>query len=333
MKKIGILFGGSGYIGYFLVQKLVEENVFDQIIIYDLQAPQILLNPHPKDIVSYTVGDVRESIKIDCIDELDHEGSWVFNLAAVHREPGHEYHEYFDTNITGANNINAFAQEHKIKNIFFTSSIAPYGKSLDRRVESSNLYPETAYGISKGMAELIHKNWLAEDKTRRLIIVRPSVIFGPKDPGNVYRMISSLKKGTFILPNGGNVVKAYGYVYGLAESILFTMAKKDRLILYNYAENPLVPLKEMVEITKSKFGYKKPTLSLSVSALSLVAKVFQVVAKLTGKKSDIHPVRVKKAGFPTNIGPQYLIENNFPFKYDYDTALGHWRKVAPNDFN
>ena len=53
---------------------------------------------------------------------------------------------------------------------------------------------------------------------------------------------------------------------------------------------------------------------------------------IIGKKSDIHPVRVKKAGFPTNIRPQYLIDNNFEFKYDFKNALKHWKSFEPNDF-
>jgi nucleoside-diphosphate-sugar epimerase len=145
-------------------------------------------------------------------------------------------------------------------------------------------------------------------------------------------MVKALKKGTFVLPNGGKVIKAYGYVYGLVDSFIFTMNKAERMIIYNYAENPLVPLNEMVEIVKKKFGYKKPTLKLSVNFLAIIAFFLQLVSKVTGKKSEIHSVRVKKAGFPTNIDPKYLKDNNFIFKYDFENALVHWRNISPEDF-
>tara|TARA_R110000744_G_C19371292_1_gene562663 strand:+ start:13190 stop:14185 length:996 start_codon:yes stop_codon:yes gene_type:complete len=325
------LFGGSGYIGTNLLSQILDESVFEKIYICDIRPLLGFDFEKDKGRVIYIEIDVRKPIFIDLI-ESDVEKSWIFNFAAVHREPGHEYHEYFDTNIPGAKNINEFARKTGIKNIFFTSSIAPYGKSLFERTEASTLYPETAYGTSKALAEEIHKTWLAEDESRRLVIVRPSVIFGPKDPGNVYRMIKALKKGTFILPNGGNIVKGYGYVFGLVESILYTINKKDRLIIYNYAENPLVHLKEMVNIAKKELGYKKPTLKMSVTMLAFIAFFVQKGYKLIGKKSDIHPVRVKKAGFPTNIRPQYLISNDFEFKYDFKNALKHWKSVSPEDF-
>ena len=329
--KSAIIFGGSGYIAKFLIETCIENSIFDRYIVCDINP---LIN-FDKEIdqgkILFFQVDVRNEIQ-DLNLEIDKENSWVFNFAAVHREPGHDYQEYFDTNIPGAENINEFARKTGIKNIFFTSSIAPYGRSLDVRTEVSPLYPETAYGISKAMAEKIHQEWLAEDKSRRLVIVRPSVIFGPKDPGNVYRMIKALNKGTFVLPNGPNIIKGYGYVYGLVESMLFTMRKKDKLIIYNYAENPVVPLKDLVKIVKEELGCHKPTIKLSVKTLVFISFFVEKALKLTGKKSDIHPVRVKKAGFPTNIKPQYLIDNGFEFKYEFKNALKHWRTISNEDF-
>lgn len=332
MIKIAIIFGGSGYIGANLLKVLIEQNIFDKYLVCDIKNLVGFKSELEQRLVEYKRIDVRSKINFKLDQNLDTERSWIYNFAAIHREPGHDYNEYFDTNIPGAEHVNDFARKYSIKNIFFTSSIAPYGKSMNEKSESSTLYPETSYGISKALAERIHQNWLAEDLSRRLIIVRPSVIFGPKDPGNVYRMIKALKKGTFVLPNGGNIIKSYGYVYGLVDSILFTMNKKDSLIIYNYAENPLVPLSKMVKIVKEEFNYNKPTLKMSVKTLSVIAFFLNKSFKIIGKKSDVHPVRIKKAGFPTNIRPQYLIDNNFEFKYDFKNALKHWKSVSPEDF-
>lgn len=329
--SVAIIFGGSGYIGTYLLKSLLENTHFDKIYVCDINELLGFDEYLKTKKIIYLKIDVRDPISIK-LTNINKGNSWIFNFAAIHREPGHEYKEYFDTNIPGAENINAFARKAGVKNIFFTSSIAPYGRSLEQRTEQSVLYPETAYGISKGLAEKIHQIWLAEDLNRRLVIVRPSVIYGPKDPGNVYRMIKALKKGTFVLPNGGNIIKGYGYVYGLVESMLFTMNKNERLIIYNYAENPVIPLKNMVSTVKEEFNYQKPTIKLSVKILAFLAFFFQYGFKLIGKKSDIHPVRVKKAGFPTNIKPQYLIDNNFKFNYGFLNSLKHWKSIAPDDF-
>ncbi len=326
-----IIFGGSGYIGSHILKYLQEQNAFEKYLVYDIVEPRFCLESHKKTEVKFSTTDIRKPIA-KLSEDIDPVNSWIFNLAAIHREPGHEFREYFDTNIPGAENVCEFARTTGIKNIFFTSSIAPYGRSMEERSEESPLYPETAYGISKALAEQIHQKWLHEEGDRRLIIARPSVIFGPKDPGNIYRMIKALKKGTFILPDGGKVIKAYGYVLGLVESIVFAINLEKRLIVYNYAENPLVQLREMVNIAKKELGYTKPTLKLSTRLLAILAFFLQKGYRLLGKQSDIHPVRVRKAGFPTNIRPKYLIDNGFEFKYDFKNALKHWRSATPEDF-
>jgi nucleoside-diphosphate-sugar epimerase len=328
MKTTAIIFGGAGYIGRNMVSEFLKSNVFDEYIICDIRELDDF--KHEKKVIFKKI-DVRNPIALD-LASVNVNTSWIYNFAAIHREPGHEFQEYFDTNIPGANNVTEFASKTGIKNIYFTSSIAPYGKSMEKKTEDSELYPCTGYGISKALAEKIHAIWLRGDSSRRLIIVRPSVVFGPKDPGNVYRMIKAIKKGTFVLPDGGKVIKAYGYVFGLIDSMLFTMKRQDKLIVYNYAENPLVPLREMTEIVKREFSYNKPILKVPVKILAIIAVVLKTLLKIVGKSTNIHPVRVRKAGFPTNIQPKFLIENGFEFKYSFGAALKHWNSVNPDDF-
>jgi nucleoside-diphosphate-sugar epimerase len=323
MNKIAIIFGGSGYIGTFIAKRFLQNETFDNIYIFDIRETSL-----DDSRVLYQNIDVREKINFE-LPQIDINNSWIFNLAAIHREPGHEQHEYFDTNIKGAENINIFGEKLGIKNIFFTSSIAPYGRSLHQVDESSMLYPETPYGVSKALAEKIHQNWLNKDSsTNRLIICRPSVIYGPKDPGNILRMIKAVKKGTFFFPDNGDIIKSYGYVEGLVDSIEFVMAKKDSLIIYNYAENPMLPLKEIVSITKKVFNIKKPTFTVPMWLLVIVA----FFIKLLKPNSSIHPTRVKKAGFPTNIRPTYLMDSGFNFRFGFEKSIIDWKSKTTEDF-
>jgi hypothetical protein len=88
----------------------------------------------------------------------------------------------------------------------------------------------------------------------------------------------------------------------------------------------------MTQVVKTKLGYKKPTLNMSTKLLASLAFMIQTLLKIVGKKSEVHPVRVKKAGFPTNIKPGYLLKKGFEFKYPFEKALEHWQKVSPEDF-
>lgn len=327
--RICIIFGGSGYIGSKIIERFIENSRFDKIIQADIKKPTIEFVG-----VDYIYVDVRESLP-DIIFEknIDKDNSWIFNLAAIHREPGHNAKEYFDTNVNGAKNITSFADKLGISNIFFTSSIAPYGKSYEQRNENSMLYSETPYGISKGYAEYIHKLWKCKEKRKKLVICRPSVIYGPGDPGNVLRMIKGILSNTFFYPGRSDIIKGYGYIYGLVDSVEFVCFQvKDSEILYNYAENPLYPMNKLGIIIQKVFGIKRIVPTIPTFILVMIAGFLQLLGKPFGKFSSIHPVRVKKAGFPTNIEPKYLIEHGFEFKYGFEESILDWINKSPNDF-
>ncbi len=97
--------------------------------------------------------DVRRPIELADVDA----SALVFNLAAVHRTPGHADHEYHETNELGARHVTGFCEATGVTDLWFTSSIAVYGATEAAVTEASPLQPATAYGRSKAAAETIHE--------------------------------------------------------------------------------------------------------------------------------------------------------------------------------
>ena len=316
-----VIFGGAGYIGTHLARHLLSSGEFDRVHLADIKPAAVSLEG-----VSTSITDVRNTIPATLIRERP---AWIFNLAAVHREPGHEAHEYFDTNLAGARNVCAYAEAVGCPNIFFTSSISVYGPTSGPTPEDSPICPITPYGGSKYPAELIHEVWLAGDAARRLAICRPGVVYGPGDPGNMLRMIRAIKRGYFAYPGSPGVYKSYAYIYGLLESFDFVMRRSDRLIVYNYVESPTEPLGELVRQTKAFLGSRAPVLRIPPALLGTAASLAH---RLLGASNPIHPVRVRKAGTSTHIVPRVLADMGFEFRYCYRRSLEHWRSVAPQDF-
>lgn len=316
-----VIFGGTGYIGMHVAQHLLATGRFGQVHLADI-------NPSPRqlDNVSTSITDVRTPIEATLTSERP---SWVFNLAGVHREPGHLPSEYFDTNLAGARNVCAYADEVGCPNLFFTSSISVYGPTTGPTAESSRICPNSPYGSSKYSAELIHQAWLQRDPERRLVICRPGVVYGPGDPGNMLRMIRAIRRGYFAYPGSPDIHKSYAYIYGLLESIDFAMRRDDRSIVYNYVESPTEPLGELVRQTKSFLGSSAPVFRIPPALLSPVASAAQ---RIFGSSNPIHPVRVRKAAMSTHIVPQTLTDLGFPFRYPFLKSLEHWRSISPHDF-
>ena len=107
----------------------------------------------------------------------------------------------------------AFAEKWNIKKIVFTSSIAPYGAAEELKKETTLPTPNTAYGISKLVAEKIHEKWQNGDAThRQLTIVRPGVVLGKGENGNTTRLYWAIRGHKFAYPGRKDTIKACIYV-------------------------------------------------------------------------------------------------------------------------
>jgi nucleoside-diphosphate-sugar epimerase len=320
-----VIFGGAGYVGSRWASRLAGKSEFQRIVLADVRPP-----PGPSlglGLFDYIPCDVRQPLAPQLPDIRP---DWMFNFAAVHREPGHAREEYFDTNLAGAKNVCAFAEQSGCQNIVFTSSIAVYG-SLDKpKSETSLPYPTTPYGISKLCAELIHKGWRQGGEGRRLYVCRPGVVYGPGDPGNILRMIRAVRRGYFVFPGGRNLRKSYAYIEGLLDSFEFIMARKESQLTYNYVERETESLGTLVQIVQEHFGTRIPTFTAPLPALEAAAAMAQL---LTGGRSPLHPVRVRKTASSTHIIPESLLKMGFQFRYDFAASLKDWALKSPEDFS
>jgi nucleoside-diphosphate-sugar epimerase len=309
-------------VGHRWACRLATRRRFDAIVLADLRAPAL---PLPARAI-FRLCDVRQPLaqQLAVIKP-----EWLFNFAAVHREPGHERHDYFNTNLPGARNVCNYAEDVECNHILFTSSIAVYGPTSGPCSESAPTHPISPYGISKLAAELIHEGWRRTDKERRLVICRPGVVYGPGDPGNILRMIRAIKKGYFVFPGEKNLRKSYAYIEGLLDSFEFMMARKEAQLIYNYVERETESLGALVRIAQEHFGKKVPTFTAPLLLLQMAAAVMQV---LTAGRSPIHPTRVRKAATSTHIVPQTLSELGFQFPFDFRSSLLDWAAKAPVDF-
>ncbi|MEW5796973.1 MAG: NAD(P)-dependent oxidoreductase [Candidatus Zixiibacteriota bacterium] len=318
-----VIFGGSGFIGTHMARHFLRTGRFQHVHLADI-AP-CSLDGAPG--ISYSLTDVRHPISRDLVVEPP---DWIFNLAAIHREPGHEPYEYYETNLAGARNVCAYAEAIGCHNIYFTSSISVYGPVDKPTTEQSPIRPITPYGGSKYPAECIHEGWQHAGAGRRLVICRPGVVYGPGDPGNIMRMIRAIRKGYFAFPGSPRIYKSYAYIYGLLDSVDFVLDLDRPTLVYNYVETPTQPLYEIVSQIKTFLGRDALVLPLPLAILLPISSGIQ---RLVGGKSPIHPVRVRKAATPTHIVPQTLIDLGFSFEYDFATSLHHWKSVSPQDFD
>lgn len=253
----------------------------------------------------------------------------IFNFAAVHRTPGHEDKEYFETNIRGAENVCAFAEKYGIRQIVFTSSIAPYGASEELKTEETLPTPNTAYGISKLVAEKIHIAWQKGGEDRRLTIVRPGVVFGKGENGNFSRLYWSIRDHMFAYPGRKDTVKACVYVKELVRFILWNVEGMTSLQpspvgegvkLYNCTLELAYTIEQIVTAMKKVTGLTQWVPYIPNAVIMPAA----ACAKMIGSPMGICPARVKKLQISTNICGKKMAQSGYQFKYTFEEALADW---------
>ena len=299
-----IIFGSCGFIGTHFKHYLNSDSQVS-VIEYDIQR-----NQHE---------DVRQKISIDGnFDEKD----IIINLAAIHKTPGHPEIDYFETNIKGAENICEFAEAKGINNMIFTSSIAPYGAGEDCKYEDTLPIPNTPYGISKLVAEYIHKEWVSIKNKRKLLIIRPGVVFGEGENGNYTRLFRAIKSGTFFYPGRKDTIKACIYVKDLVQLCfqIFNSFKSGGRT-YNFTYEPAPTIENIVDIISKITGKRSPKIIVNGNLLKYTATI---LSPLGFRNLGIHPDRIKKLMLSTNISGKKILESNYTFNYNLEGAIKDW---------
>lgn len=322
-----IIFGGSGFIGTHLIHLLNEEVVKVGDKIYDLDivmpgeegvVPGIV---EKNEGVEYIRLDVRKPIEFDFVPT---EQDVIFNLAAVHRTPGHPDHEYFETNIKGAENVIAFAEKHNIRKILFTSSIAPYGAAEELKTEETLPTPNSPYGISKLVAEKIHEKWqYADPDHRELTIVRPGIVYGKGEHGNMTRLYWGQRKRYFFYTGRKDTVKACIYVKELVRFFKYRMIDNSFVgsDTYNCTVEPAYNIEQICTTMQKATGMKR---YIPLVPGGLLMSAATVLGPIGGKKVGIHPARVKKLMVSTNICGKKLAQSGYKFQYTFEETFRDW---------
>jgi nucleoside-diphosphate-sugar epimerase len=335
-----VIFGGAGFIGSHFARDICEKKIFNKIYIVDIKGRQKNNSSSSSSSnfnnIEYIKCDVRSHINIKKIIRNDNI-LLIANFAAIHREPGHKEYEYFETNLLGAQNICAFAEKVRCNQIIFTSSIAPYGPSETIKNESSLPVPVSAYGSSKLAAEKIHQIWQAKDpKNRILQIVRPGVVFGPGESGNVSRLIKAVLHRYFFYMGNRCTRKAGVYVKELCHAMWWELnrqkKKKKHVSLFNMTMNPGPSIQDYVQTVCNVAKVKRFVPEIPYKILLIASYLIEFIAKPLNIKHPFSPVRIKKLGRSNNILPTYLVKNGYEYKYSLESAFLDWKKECPEEW-
>lgn len=274
--------GGSGFIGTRLCQDLANRQIPFEIV--DLKTSRRF--PEKTKVV-----DIRdlEALRAAVTGEA------IIHLAAVHRDDVRDPSLYTTTNVDGTRNVCLVASERGIRMIVFTSTVAVYGFAPPGTGEDGKINPFNEYGRTKYAAEGVLNVWRNEAPDQRnLVIVRPTVVFGEGNRGNVYNLLHQIASGRFVMIGSGENRKSMAYVGNIAVFLRAAVGAGTSGV-FNYVDEPDYDMNTLVsEVRGALKGKKDVGARLPYGIGLLLGYIADLVAKMTGKNMPVSSIRVKK---------------------------------------
>jgi nucleoside-diphosphate-sugar epimerase len=278
-----LIIGGSGFIGTRVCLRLTKSKKSFQI--FD-KSPSGFFS----DKVS--IGDICHQLPLNFFSNL----SAIINLAAEHRDDVKPLSLYDEVNVGGAKNVCDLARAKDVNKIIFTSSVAVYGFAPLGTNESGAIRPFNDYGRTKWEAEQVYKQWQSEEPQKRtLVIIRPTVVFGERNRGNVFNLLRQIASGKFLMIGDGFNRKSMAYVENVAAFLEFALDFKPGVHIYNYIDKPDFTMNTLVAHVNRLLGRSAEIkFRLPFFLGLLIGSCFDLIATVTGKKFPISTIRVKK---------------------------------------
>lgn len=276
------LIGASGFVGTRLIDLLRNEHELRNI---DLEASHFF-----PELTVY--GDVRDPQQMD---SLLSGTDMVVLLAAKHRDDVTPTSLYYQTNVNGMRNVLNAMERNGVKRLLFFSSVAIYGLNKDNPDESFTADPFNHYGKSKLQAETLVQEWYKTHNDWNIDVIRPTVIFGERNRGNVYNLLNNLAKGYFINVGKGTNVKSMAYVGNVVAFVKYLIDNiTDGYNVFNYVDKPDLDMNHLTELVCRTLGKRLPSVRLPYWIGMAGGYFFDAIAFIFRIKPTISSVRIKK---------------------------------------
>jgi len=241
--------GGAGFIGSYLVNKLISEN--HQVIVID--------NFHTgkeenlKQIIKCIEIQKTDIRDFDQLKKTLKKVDGIFHKAALTAVPESFIipEEYNDVNVVGTDNVFKIAKEYNLK-VVYASSSSVYGNTEKIPIkEDFPRNPINPYGKTKLDDEYLAEKYSSENLD--VIGLRYFNVYGIGQTGSyagvITQFLNRLNENKPPIINGeGNQIRDFVYVKDVAQANLVAMKSNVKKGFFNIGSGKTISIKKLAEI-------------------------------------------------------------------------------------
>jgi nucleoside-diphosphate-sugar epimerase len=302
--KIVFVTGGTGFIGSYIIQSLVEKGYTVRAIRRSNKLP-FYLPEKILDNVQWLQGDILDIVSLsDAMQGADA----VIHSAAIVSFSKKERHQMYHVNVEGTANVVNAAVENKIKRFLHISSVAALGRTTKTEtVTEQKKWEEnknnTHYAISKHHSEL--HVWRGFAEGLEGVVINPSTVLGYADWHqsscaifrNAYREFPWYTKGVNGFVGVEDVAEA-------ATQLLFSEITQQKFIVN--AEN--WSFQQLFNTIADGFHKKHPPKEATRALGEIAWRLEKLKEIVTGKKALLTRETAKVAHSKTSFDNSALLK-------------------------
>ena len=273
-KKV-LVTGGTGFIGTYLVERLVKDGYKVRCLVRKSSDLEIL----KKLGVEFSYGDLidKESL-VEAVKGV----SVVYHLGAVLGSFGAPQEVIYNVNVNGTRNLLEECFKQKVKRFIHFSTFSVYGYTkTPANEETPQVALASYYAKTKRIGEKIAKEYM--DKGMDIAIIQPCVIHGPRLNFGFGGTFTAVKNKKFMLIGDGGNLLHLGYIDNFIEGTMLVGERKEsKGQTYIIGDEVPLPFEVVIKNIAEILGVKLPRVRMPEMVARMSVPYLKVLSKFTG---------------------------------------------------
>lgn len=239
--------------------------------------------------------------------------------------------EFIKVNTQGTANLVQQSIQAGVKHFIFISSIGAMTTQSDRILtENSPCHPDSPYGRSKLQAEQALIN-LAKDSNMTWTILRPTLVYGPGNPGNMERLMKLIKQG---LPLPFGAIKnrrSFVFVGNLVAAIITCLDHpKAANQIFLISDNQAVSTPQLIRLIAQQIQQPCQLLPVPTTLLRFLGYLGDRIESITGKNLPFNTYNIDRLLGSLVVDSSY-IQKTLNWQPPFTLEQGLARTIQPEN--
>jgi nucleoside-diphosphate-sugar epimerase len=313
-----LITGATGFVGQHLYFVSLGKGYSITVIVRTLSDAR-KFPPSSELIFLNSINSPIPDTALDGVDVVIHLAARAHILDDLAADPEAEF---FQVNTQGTINLAQAAIAAGVKHFIFISSIGAMATtSSEILTESSPCNPDTSYGRSKLAAEkaLIE---LCQNSSMAWTIIRPTLVYGKGNPGNMERLIKLINSGLPLPIAAIHNRRSFTYVGNLVDCILTCTTHpnaKNQTFLISDGEDVSTP--QLARAIAKNIQKPCRLLPVPTAILEWGGKLGDQIEKITDRSIPINSNVVQKLSGSLQVDISHL-RNTLNWQPPYTLSAG-----------